>query len=399
MRRGVRLALIAAVVAVVAASAIVVGRPLLEQMIEGRTRLVSGGSLPNWISDAVAVPLDDGRVLIAGGELRAVAQIFDPATHQTTLIDDGGAARTVQWAVRLPDGRVVLLSVDATADFIDSRSRLWVVDPRTNSSTPPIETREQRFGSAGAVLPDGRVLISGGVRDPESTDPPLASTEILDPTLGTLTDGPSMSKGRSGHVTAVLADGSILIVGGAPVSALVEVLDPGTASTRTIGVLGRGSAGVDVLPLPDGRAVLIDRGSEGMHCGWHGISPIAAYLVDPATQSVSRIKDIPHRVDTASVLRDGRIIVTGHWQAIPGGCGGGDYLVDAWIGVYDPITGVTLETLNPMTGQRGLPIDTDLPYIASVATKDGRVLLVGDTQTADGQLQTNPVDILTVAPR
>ena len=87
---------------------------------------------------------------------------------------------------------------------------------------------------------------------------------------------------------------------------------------------------------------------------------------------------LPHAVSTATLLQDGRVLVSGHWQAMRGGCaGGGNYVTDDWIGVYDPASGVTLTSLDPFTGTGTLAADTDRQYASAVRLPDGRVALIG----------------------
>src|SRR5215204_4141001 len=62
---------------------------------------------------AVAAPLPDGSVLVAGGNDGSTrlssAEVFNPATNGFTAVNDMGAPRARQAAVPLPDGRVLLV--------------------------------------------------------------------------------------------------------------------------------------------------------------------------------------------------------------------------------------------------------------------------------------------------
>ncbi len=73
----------------------------------------------------------------------------------------------------------------------------------------------RRYGS-GVVLPDGKVFVSGGTRLPGNTEPGAVLTcELWDPTTGDWTSLPNLSVPRLYHSVALLIpDGRVLITGG-----------------------------------------------------------------------------------------------------------------------------------------------------------------------------------------
>src|SRR3954454_10616310 len=183
---------------------------------------------------AVAAPLPDGRVVVAGGSYHDVdsnpnggaylssAEIFDPATD--TFSSAGvGSMGTPRWAAAtapLPDGRV-LVAGGYYYDFDDgtdhSLSSAEVFDPATGtfSSAGIGSMTVPRYGAAAAPLPDGRVLVMGGGCKP--TGPArLSSAEVFDPTTNTFSSAGigSMSKVRVDAVAAPLPDGRVLVAGG-----------------------------------------------------------------------------------------------------------------------------------------------------------------------------------------
>lgn len=97
--------------------------------------------------------LDDGRVLATG--LALPSEVYDPSANTWTTVPDESELQYSR-AVKLPDGRVLLLS-----SYQPFRARLF--NPLTNSwsaaaDPPPVTT----IGSSSVVLPDGRVLVVGG---------------------------------------------------------------------------------------------------------------------------------------------------------------------------------------------------------------------------------------------
>jgi uncharacterized repeat protein (TIGR01451 family) len=94
-----------------------------------------------------------------------------------------------------------------------------------------------RCGPTATLLPDGRVVVSGGsttllTGDPGARGGPEATAEIYDPALGTWSPTGSMTTGRSGHTATLLPDGRLLVSGGSAaaaslvISASAEIYDP-----------------------------------------------------------------------------------------------------------------------------------------------------------------------------
>src|SRR5438445_9599557 len=90
---------------------------------------------------------------------------------------------------------------------------LWRGDlvARQQAGTTRTITSEKQasapIGHSETLLPDGRVLRSGG----EGTE---AAATILDPRTGATTPAGRLQTPRSWHTATVLPDGTVLIVGG-----------------------------------------------------------------------------------------------------------------------------------------------------------------------------------------
>jgi len=113
-------------------------------------------------------------------------------------------------AANLPDGKVVLWSAEDRFSFGNDTGRTYTVtfDPATNSATERLvsETGHDMFCPGIANLPDGRVLVNGGLSSPK--------TSIFNPATGAWTSGADMNIPRAYQGTTVLADGSVLTLGG-----------------------------------------------------------------------------------------------------------------------------------------------------------------------------------------
>lgn len=129
-----------------------------------------------------------------------------------------------------------------------------------------------RFAAGVAVLPDGRILVAGGLGyNPSQTTPPvtsqrhweLRSVEIYDPTTGTWSPGPDMAEPKSYPAIGII-DGAIYVMGGYT-SKLVERLDLATMRWGVVATLpnvraraGGRVATQDILVLAGGSAIADD---------------------------------------------------------------------------------------------------------------------------------------------
>lgn len=128
-------------------------------------------------------PLPDGRVLVAGGldetgHPLASSEIYDPRADRWTPGPDMSVARVQHTSVALPGGDVLFIGgqngASGTAERYDHRSGTFAW---AGSLITP------RLVAQAAVLPDGRVLVTGGSPErPGRTDwVPFPDAEVWDP--------------------------------------------------------------------------------------------------------------------------------------------------------------------------------------------------------------------------
>jgi hypothetical protein len=119
---------------------------------------------------------------------------------------------------------------------------------------------EARTGASAALLPDGRVLISGG----SSANGPLASTEIY--ANGTWVAAAAMATPRSEHQSITLADGRVLVIGGKTEGGqptwTTEIYDPVRDRWSNGGDSTNPLVGHTATLLPNGK-VVVAGGSTG----------------------------------------------------------------------------------------------------------------------------------------
>ena len=213
-----------------------------------------------------ATLLQDGRVLVAGGlspNLPAVvasAELYDPNTGTFTAAGNMTAARTGHMAALLTDGRVLI--VGGEGNNLDPLATAELYDPKTNKFVKTGSMATYRIDARATTLLDGRVLITGGYhRLPAgdvSTPGYLASAELYDPNTGSFAPTGSMSTARSDHTSSLLADGRVLVLGGSDDSAYgwlssAEVYDPSVGTFRPTGSLTVLRHWYGIATLSDGR--------------------------------------------------------------------------------------------------------------------------------------------------
>jgi hypothetical protein len=219
------------------------------------------------------------------------------------------------------------------------------------------------------LLADGRVIVAGGL---DFADLPLASVVLYDPATGTFSPTGSMGTARAFFTATLLSDGRVLVAGGGPPTwvhpgpdlASAELYDPATGMFSPTGSMGVPREDHTATLLRDGR-VLITGGNDS---GNRAVA--SAELYDPKTGTFSPTGSMAtaRGYHTATLLADGRVLITG---GDPCGWGNCDRLASAE--VYDPKTG-KFSASGSMSTARGFHTATLLA--------DGRVLIAGG-DTAD----------------
>ncbi len=241
--------------------------------------------------------LSDGRVLVVGGRDRgSIAEIYDPATgtfSMTPYVPDG---RSLHATVLLHDGQPLVTGGEDPYTAVDALR----YDLATSVWSPAGTMNTPRQGHGAVVLPDGKVLVTGGTNYFVSMAP-FASCELFDPTTNTWTNTGSMNKARSFHSTVVLPDGRVLVTGGDGYLT-AELYDPATGTWSLTGSPAYGRRhGVSVL-LKDGR-VLVAGGNTGTQ----------AEIYNPATGTWTQAGAMAQaRTEHAAVvLSNGTVLVFG----------------------------------------------------------------------------------------
>jgi large repetitive protein len=294
----------------------------------------------------VPMPLPDGRVLLVGC---ASAIAYDPGTQTLTAAPGGPRGHNYCSVTRLLDGRMLIAG--GTNDAGRTVATAGLYDPATGSwaATGSMGTPRQSYSAT--LLPDGKVLVVGGI----DSSGVSASAELYDPAAGTWTSTGSMATPRAGFTATLLPDGRVLVAGGGKsvadkngsvfVVASAELYDPASGTWTATGSMVTPREGHTATLLPDGR-VLVTGGLRSS-LKWNEqlvTSADSAELYDPASGTWTRTASMvaPREGHTATLLPAGRVLVAGgidpHGNTDPSGNGTYKALLTS-AELYDPGTG------------------------------------------------------------
>src|SRR3989442_1304905 len=236
----------------------------------------STGAMAAARSSHVAVRLDDGRVLVAGGinamTRLATAELFDPGTGAWSSVANMNFPRLGHAAVLLRNGSVLVIGGARFNNCVEPAvgGSAEIFDPVAGTGSAPGDLADQRIwpseevGAVGfvVVLPAGKVLPAGGGSRPDNlgaSDTYLKSAELYAPATGTWSPAGDMLTPRSEHQLTPLTTGQVLATGGRFSGALLdgaEVFDPGTGMFSDAGTMASDRFDQTATRLTDGRVLL-----------------------------------------------------------------------------------------------------------------------------------------------
>jgi hypothetical protein len=288
-------------------------------------------------------------------------QTSQPATERESRVDNFGMAL-------LPDGRVLLVG-GVGPDLAAAET----YDPASDTFEPTTDQLADTPGDATVVaLADGNALVFG-----------KGSSAIFDPASQTFGATTSTIADRVLHTTTLLQDGRVLVTGGSgsgggAMLASAEVFDPTTGSWSEVGSLDVPRQQHTAALLADGR-VLITGGTTDDDVGW----PLkTTELFDPSSGMFTPADMMigGRAAHTATLLADGRVLVAG---GVPDDDPSASL---AAAELYDPITGRFTPTASLVTGRY---------EHAAVALGDGRVLVAGGSNDHGNPLTAEIYDPTT----
>jgi N-acetylneuraminic acid mutarotase len=313
-----------------------------------------------------ATLLSDGRVLVAGGvnSLGAVgtAEIYDPVANTWASAGTMNAARVLHSTTLLPNGQVLFAggvnlqpspgsneTELSSAELYSPMANTWTLtasmpstlsnegavllvsgqvlqlpdllyDPATATwSVASVTLSEQPSGLNGisaTLLPDGRVLATGGYADE------ARGSAIYDPLSQSWSTAASLATGAYSTTTA-LANGQVLNVGGAQLDGEYAILsnayslasaalfDPTANSWTSLSSGAHQGALAAAAILPSG-SVLVSGGETQSISNPQDVTA-AADLFDPTTNTWTSVAPMTtaRAAHDATVLTDGSTLATG----------------------------------------------------------------------------------------
>jgi N-acetylneuraminic acid mutarotase len=261
-------------------------------------------------------------------------------------------------AVLLPNGKVLIAG---GVNFGGYTTGAEIYDPSTGTWMATGNLNDDLGYETATLLNNGQVLIAGGIDDNGT----ISTAELYDPSSGTWTNTGSMANARANHTATLLPSGQVLVAGGGNGSNGInsaELYNPGTGTWTATGSLNTAREYHSADLLPNGQ-VLVEGGSTST------TSLTSAELYNPATGTwtTTGTMTAARQFEGSVLLPDGKVLVTGGEQSSA-------FLTSAEI--YDPATGSWTAT-GSLANARALMTDTLLT--------NGQVLIVGgthDTNTA-----------------
>jgi hypothetical protein len=168
------------------------------------------------------------------------------------------------------------------------------------------------------ALADGRVLIAGGQTTGPTGYGTTATTELFDPTRGSVTAGAPLGTPRHSHQAVRLADGRVLVAGDRYETRSTELWSPETGRWQPAGDLPAATSLHALVALPGGGAAVI--GGMGVTYVLEGptrvqrsvtLDDVLAWTPETAAWSPAARLGSRRTAASATVLGDGRVLVVG----------------------------------------------------------------------------------------
>jgi hypothetical protein len=320
---------------------------LISQVINGTTNVLilnttelyngtsfsAGPNMTESRASQVATTLPGGNVLLVGPDSTGEVYLWQssPSPSFAAATNSMAYRRGLPTTTVLPNDLVLIAGGEGEpatdnnpADF-HALATTDLYDIATNSfqtsNTPLMGTH--RYAHTATLLPNGKVLIAGGVDNSETGQfNILKSTELYDPVANTFTPGPNMNTARFNASAAVYGGNKVLIIGGevsagtnefTPTSS-IEIYDCATNTFET-STPSMTKPHVPIATLLPSGAVLVVDNNGGQSMDFFE-SPVELYsgMFTPYPPSLG----LGRQYETVTVLQNGKVLVAGGLPLVGG---------------------------------------------------------------------------------
>jgi hypothetical protein len=274
-----------------------------------------------------ATRLGTGQVLVAGGYdsngiAMASAEFYHPSTATFTTLGNMVSARGSHTATLLTNGKVLLTGGASQSTYgiiVFEQATAELFDPTTEKFSTTGDMSVPRAGHTATLLGTGKVLIAGGtIADGVVT----ASADLYDAATGKFTLTGAMNEPRYAHSATLLANGTVLVTGGISPGQTgnemlrsAEIYDPKSGRFTTTGSMGTGRSSHSAALL-ENESVLV---AGGLDQNGDPLLSAEVYAQGTGRFSLTGGLQIPSASHAATVLRTGAVLVTGGNNDAPPG--------------------------------------------------------------------------------
>lgn len=222
------------------------------------------------------------------------ADLFDPATETFTPVEDTmTSARYGHAATSLGDTNpgMVMLSGGTDGEKTDASATFFDASDLGFARFVPVPEDEEdpmvagRLYHTATLLADGRVALVGGFSGELASGEPTDLIEIFDPGVAVFAEAARLEQARSGHTAALLPDGRVVVIGGIDPDFVIldstEVFDADAETVAAGPALARARTVAELTILDDGRFFIAGGNRESDPFLPAPIS--TAEVLDPAT--------------------------------------------------------------------------------------------------------------------
>src|SRR3989442_4522073 len=172
-------------------------------MLEEQSRQLCGLALALFA-------LISAAILVLGPVKLANAEAVGPSWTNTGNLNTGRDSHT---ATRLQNGKVLVAGGNGSNGTLKGAE---LYDPATGTWSNTGNLNNDRAFHTATLLSNGKVLIAGGFScaPPPQICADVNSAELYDPATGTWTSTSNLNAARSGHTATLLSNGKVLVAGG-----------------------------------------------------------------------------------------------------------------------------------------------------------------------------------------